>query len=194
MKINKKFWLKSLRSVVLVFGFTGFLIATFMFSFDYLAKKSEREVPIPTPDYFRLFVTAEGKFDVIKFGELEGFKIINPNYSLLIPKERLEEINENFHLKALEKKVESVPKIKIESEAEGKQTIKISHGGDGIYDFRYEATEKNFKPLTMNRQGPGFIFEPCFITIIIGFVTFCLLKLALWYLRRKNKKVEEIGE
>ena len=194
MEKEENSWLKFLKQAGMVLGFIAFLFATFIILLNYFEADSEREVQKPTPDTFRIYVSSEGNGKVIRFEDLEAFKKEHPNYSFIVSKADLLNINKMVEEQGRKENPKSIPRITVENEFSDKQIIKISHGGDGIFTFRYEAREKDFKPLTTNIQGPGAVFPPCIITGIVGFVIFYLLRFVLWYQKRKQKKFEEIGE
>ena len=187
-------WLKFLKQAGMVLGFIAFLILTFILLFNYFEANAEREVQKPTPDFFRVYVSSEGNGKVIRFEDLETFKKEHPNYSFIISKDDLPNVNKAVEDQGRKENPKSIPRITIENEFSDKQIIKISHGGDGIFTFRYEAKEKDFKPLTTNIQGPGAVFMPCFITGFLGFVVFYLLRFVKWYQKRKQKIIEKVGE
>lgn len=194
MEKTENGWLKFLKKIGLVLGFTVFLVVTLLLSFKYFEASSEREVPTPPPWFLPVFITLPDKFEIVRLHELEEFKSKNSNYSYLVQTDNLAAINQQLVEEYYKKNPDSVPQIKVEQMSGEKQIVQVHFGGQGLLEHRYEATEKDFKSLTYKFEGAGFVFGPCCVTGLIGFIVYCLLRFVLWYLKRTQKKAEEIGE
>ena len=192
MKDKRDTWLKFLKPTSFVLGFTVFLLVTFFLSIKFLEARSERPTQSPPQYYLPVFVTLGEKYELIQIQLLEIIHKENPNYSYLVRIDNLDEINRQLVDEYKNKKYgPAIPQLKVEQLTPGKQLIIIYYSGDGLFEHKYEASEKNFKSLTYKLQGPGFIFGPCFFTGCIGLVAFGVLQFIWWYLKEKQNKMEQ---
>lgn len=173
-----------LRSLLLIFGFIAFLVLTFNISWKYFEKRAEEDVSNTKPEYFPVVVVTPNKSELVFVEELEKYKQSNPNYTFLISDENL--VNQQLEKAQSERRGKGTPRISVIPISEGKQLIEVKIGGDGLFDAKYEAADKEFKPLTLTTSGPGFVFLPCGVTFIFGFVGLFLLRLILWFMKRKQ--------
>lgn len=179
-------WIKIFKIVGLVLIFLLFLYATLLLSFKYFEAVSEREVPTPPIPILPVFVTLQDKYSIEQITYLEIVQRENPNYSFLVKTENLDTINREL-VEEYGSKNRDIPQLTVEQNSVDKQIVTVFFSTDGLLEHRYEATEKEIKPLTYKLQGPGFVFGPCAVTAIFGLIVFCLFRFILWYLRKKHK-------
>lgn len=172
------------RSLLLVLGFIAFLVVTFTISWKYFEKRAEEDVSNIKPEYFPVVVVTPNKSELVFVEELEKYKQSNSSYTFLISDENL--VNQQLEKAQSERRGKGTPRVSVKPISEGKQLIEVKIGGDGLFDAKYEAAGKEFKPLTLTISGPGFVFLPCGTTFIFGFIGFFLLRLILWLLKRKQ--------
>ena len=173
-----------LCSLLLVFGFIAFLVVTFAISWKYFEKRAEEDVSNTKTEYFPVVVVTPNKSELVFIEELEKYKHSNPNYTFLVADENL--VNQQLEKAQSERRGKGIPRISVKSISEDKQLIEVKIGGDGLFDAKYEAVDKEFKPLTLTISGPGFVFLPCGLTLVFGFAGLYLLRLILWFMKRKQ--------
>ena len=179
---------KILQSLILVSCFIGFLILTFAISWKYLEKQAEEDVSNTKPEYFPVIVITSDKSELVFTKDLEKYEKDNPNYSFLISEIGMEDlINKRLDDDQIRRHGKGTPRISAKMLAEGKQEIEFEIITDGFLVSRYEATEKEVKPLMFKSSGPGFVFLPCGATFFFGFVGFFLLRFILWFIKRQQK-------
>ncbi len=176
-----------LRALGLVLGFTAFLVLTFAISWRYFEKQAEQDFSNTKPEYFPVVVVTPNKSELILTKDLEKYERDNPNYSFLIPNGKEDLISEQLNADQIRRNGKGTPRISAKTLAEGKQKIDFEIVGDGLFLSRYEATEKEVKPLIFTSSGPMFVIFPCGATVFFGFIGFFLLRFILWFVKRQQK-------
>ncbi|HEX8251379.1 MAG TPA: hypothetical protein VF599_24615 [Pyrinomonadaceae bacterium] len=172
--------------MILAFSFITFLVLIFAISWRYFETPAERDVSnINAKDFPVVFIAPE-RSEIIVLNSLETYKRNNPAYSFLMPVGKEELINQQLEKSQREKGAKGKPQIRAKTISEGKQLIELEILGDGFFLSRYEATDKEVKPLALKMSGAGFVFLPCAATFFFGFTGFFLLRLILWFIRRKQ--------
>jgi hypothetical protein len=177
---------KFLRKLILAFGFIAFLILVFTISWKYFERKVESDISNVKVTEFPVVVIAPEKSEIILLDSLETYKRNNPTYSFLVPSGKEELINQQLEKSQRERGAKGKPQVRAKPVSEGKQSIELEIFGDGFFLARYEATEREVKPLTLKMSGAGFVFLPCASTFFFGFIGFFLLRLILWFIKRKQ--------
>ncbi|MEK7722958.1 MAG: hypothetical protein AAB336_01290 [Acidobacteriota bacterium] len=118
--------------------------------------------------------------------DLEKYKQNNPSFSFLIPNGKVELINAQLIEDQKRRGGKGIPKVVTETIADGKQLIEFEIMGDGFFLSKYEARDKEIKPLMFKLSGVGFVFFPCGITFLVGFVGYFLLRFILWFVKRRQ--------
>lgn len=172
---------KLLRSLLLVVGFFAFLITAFILSWNYFESRMQRDAS--NPESFPVVVITPEKSEVVWLDNLEQYKQDNQDYSFLVPEGKKNLINEQLQEDQMRRRGKGSPRIIARNITESKQLIEFEIIGDGLFPSRYEATDKDIKPLTFTLSGPLFVFLPCGTTLVIGFIGFVLLQFTLWFLR-----------
>ena len=186
LKENSKFN-NFLHSLLIVVGFTVFIFLTFWLSWKYFEKRAEQDVSSINPTYFPIVAITSDKSKVIMFNEIESVKKEFPNVTFLVPKDKADLIDKQLQIDQQERRGKGIPRIKATDIGDGKQLVEFEIIGDGFYLSRYEATEKTVKPLTFKLAGPLFVFFPFITTFLIGLIGFIVLRIALWFLKKRQK-------
>ena len=170
--------------MLLIVGFIAFLILIFTVSWKYFEKQAEEDVSNTKPEYFPVVVVTPKKSELVFVTELEEYKKNNPNYTFLISDEKL--VNQQLEIAQKDRRGKGTPQISVKPINKDKQLIEVRIGGDGLFTAKYEATDKEFKPLTLTVSGPLFGLLPCGTTIFFGFIGFIILNLILRLLRKRQ--------
>ena len=101
-----------------------------------------------------------------------------------MPDDKVELINARLRADQVERGGKGIPSISATNISEGTQLIDVEISRDGLWESRYEATDKDVRPLSCTLAGPMFIFLPCGSTVVIGSLGFAVLQLLLWWTRR----------
>jgi len=173
-----------LHDLLLVLGFIAFLTVTFLFSWKYFVKRAEEDVSNTKPEYFPVVVVTPNKSELVFVEELKKYKQSVSTYTFLASDENL--VNQQLKKAQSERRGKGIPQISVKSISEGKQLIEVKIGGDGLFNAKYEATDREFKPLTLTTSGPLFVLLPCASTVFFGFVGFGILNLILWWLNKRE--------
>ena len=172
--------------MILVSSFIGFLVLTFVISWEYFEKQAEEDVSNIKSDYFPVVVITPNKSELVLTKNLEKYKKDNPNFSFLIPSGKEDLINEQLNDGQIRRHGKGTSQISAKTIAEGKQLVEFEIIGDGLFLSRYEATDKDVKPLMFKLSGPMFAMLPCGATIFFGFIGLFLLRFILWFVKRKR--------
>ena len=174
------------RSLIWVLGFIAFLALTFSVSWKYFEKRAEEDVSNTTPESFPVVVVTQNKSELVFINKLEKYKQENPNYTFLISNEDL--VNRQLQDDQKRRGGRGTPKITVKPISEGRQLIEFEIVGDKVLNVKYEAADKDFKPLAWTVIGPLFSVLVCGAALLCGFVGFGLLNLVLgWLRKRKNR-------
>ena len=165
-------------------GFVLFLVISFIVSWKYFERRATEDVFGSRPDYFPIVINSPGKSELILLEDLDKYRNRYPDYSFLVPDEKAELINRQLQSDQQERRGKGVPKITATKIAEGKQLVEVEIIGDGLWDSKYEATDKDITPLKFTLSGPLFPMFPCATTMILGIVGFVLLQVLLWWSRK----------
>ncbi len=178
---------KILHSLIWILGFIIFLVLTFVISWKYFEKQAEEEVSDTKPEYFPVVIITPNRSELVFTKDLEKYEKDNPNYSFLIPNGKEDLINKQLNDDQIRRNGKGTPRISAKTLAEGKQEIEFEIIGDGLFLSRYEANEKEIKPLMFKSSGPMFVIFPCGATFFFGFIGFFLLRFILWFVKRREK-------
>jgi hypothetical protein len=170
-----------IRSVLLVGGFTIFLFIVMVGSWKYFEKQTEEQISTPNA-YFLLVVSENDKAKMIDFKDLEDYKKEHPNFTFLIPNEKIADFERQINEKLYDEGAE----IDVKQISETSQILDIYVLRDGFEGSRYIATDKEFTPQMYKLASPGFVFLPCGTTFFIGFVGFFTLRFILWILKKRK--------
>ena len=182
---------KSLRLLPLVAGFFAFLAIAFIVSWKFFENRMQEDVSNTNPTYFPVIVFTPEKSEAVLLDKLEQYKQNNQNYSFLVPDGKEDLINKQLREDQMRRHGKGTPRVTAKNIAEGKQLIEFEIVGDGLFLSRYEATDKDIKPLTFTLSGPLFVLLPCGTTLVFGFIGYLLLQFTLWSLR-KTQNIEMI--
>ncbi len=119
---------------------------------------------------------------MIDFKDLEDYKKEHPNFTFLIPKEKITDYERQIN----EKLYDEGAKIDVKQISDTSQIIDIYILRDGFEGSRYIATDKEFTPQMYKLAGPGFVFLPCGTTFLIGFIGLFILRFILWILKKRQ--------
>jgi hypothetical protein len=177
------------RTLLLSVGFVVFLVVTFIVSWKYYEKRFETDVSDSRPNDFPVVINTPGRSELILLGDLEKYKERKTEYSFLVSDEKAELINKQLEADRVLRGGKGIPTITAKPLEAGKQLIEVEINGDGLWDSRYEATDKDVRPISLTVSGPGFPFFPCAATAGFGMVGFILLQGILWLSRRMRIKL-----
>ena len=177
------------RTVLLSVGFVIFLVVTFILSWKYYEKRMERDVSGERPDDFPVVINTPGKSELIYLADFEKDKRGGIEYSFLVPDENAELIDEQLKADQVRRRGKGIPKITATTLTPGRQLVEVEISTDGLWDFKYEATDKEVRPHSFTVAGPGFVFLPCTATVGFGIIGFILLQGVLWVSRKSRIKL-----
>lgn len=179
---------KFLRSLIWFSGSTAFLIIIFAASWKYFEKQAEENVLNTEPEYFPVVVITPDKSELVFAKDLDKYEKENPNYSFLIPNGKEDLINKQLNDDQIRRHGKGTTRISAKTVAEGKQEVEFEIIGDGLFLSRYEATDKEMKPLMFKSSGPMFVMFPCGATFFFGFIGFLLLRCIIWFIKGRQKR------
>lgn len=177
---------KFLRSLILTVGFVGFLVLIFTLSWKYFENRAERDVSNEQATEFPVVFMTPGKSRIVLLSSLKDYEKNDPVYSFSVPDGKEESINRQLEESQRERRAKGRPVVRVTPLGGGRQLIELEILSDGFFTARYEATDKEVRPLTFKSAGVGFVFLPCGATFFFGFIGFYLLRLTLWLIKRKQ--------
>ena len=175
-----------LHKFLVTVGFIVFLFLIFTASWKYFEKQAERDYSNVEPNEFPVVLMTPGRSQIIILDSLKTYQQKDPVYSFLVPDGKEELINRQLKESQKERGAKGIPEIRVTRLGDGRQQIELEISTDGFFLARYEATDKEVRPLTFKSSGPLFPIFPCGATFFFGFVGFYLLRLVLWLIKRKR--------
>lgn len=114
-------------------------------------------------------MTGEGA-EIVYMYEWKRFEKEHPECTLLLPEGDLERIDRELERSQERRSGKGTPIVRLISSEPGKQLIEFEIVGDGLFESRYEATERTIRPLSFTLSGPLFVVRPCGVTILVGII------------------------
>ena len=172
------------KPLLFFFGSILFLIITFVASVKFLEKRLEDDVSKSDVKEFPVVVITHDSAKVTLIDTSERSKDKDQNFSFLIPVGQEDKVNQWLRLSQQNRGAKGLPEVRVKQISEGRQEIELEIYSDGFFVSRYEAEDKQIRPLMLKITGPGWVFYPCSATLLIGGVSFGILQFGLWLSRR----------
>jgi hypothetical protein len=181
---------KIVRSVLGIIAAFLLLLVISVVSWKYFEKQAERDVSNQRPDDFPVVVISPEKSELVFLKDIESYREQNPGTTFLIAPERLGLINSQLQADQAKRHGKGTPRIGAADLGGGRQLIDFEIIGDGLFRSKYEASTDSFRPVSLTVSGPGIMIVSCYVTLLAGVLAYILLRLLLWWSRRKRAAIK----